>query len=443
MFMKSRLPVGIALAAVLGVGVWGIAVRAPFGRASHVTEALSPQAARPPYDPDAVHQNLEFYAKQVSSDPQSAIFRGMLANWYLESYRETGDGADVVGAEKAARASLQLRQSNNGDAYFQLSRALVAQHRFPEALEAARQAARYGRMALRQCADIQIETGDYRAARRDLARSPFTKDDPAYLALQARLLEIEGNNAGALELLQRAASGAQANLDMPPQSVAWFLERLGHIQFQSGRPDEAAASYHRALAVFPRDYRTMAALARLGAARGDWKGCLTWGERAASIVPAPDTIALLGEAYAARGEAKLAAQKYALVDAMERLSRSQGVVYDRQRALFYANRRQKLPEALHLAQGEMKARRDIYAFDTLAWIYFQMGRLNEAKTAAEQALKWNTGDATLWYHAGLIADARGDKTRARADLERALSLNPYFLNPEAQSRARRVLARWN
>lgn len=441
--MKSRLLLWSALFAALGVVVWGVATRAP--GVFSVRRAASPpeqkENARPPYDPNAVHQNLEFYAAQVRYDPQSAIFRDSLANWYLESYRETGDAADVAGAEKAARASLKLRPTNNGGAYFQLSRALVAQHRFSEALSAARVAARYNRTAFRQCADIQIETGDYRAARRDLARAPFQKDDPAYLALQARLLEIEGNNAGALQLLQRAATQAENNSDVPPQSVAWFFERLGHIQFGSGRLDEAQASYARGLQIFPRDYRSMAALARLYAARGDWKNCLLWGERAASIVPAPDTIALLGDAHAARGEGVLAAQKYALVEAMEKLSRSQGVVYDRQRALFYANRRQKLPEALRLAQGELKQRRDIYAFDTLAWIYFQMNRLDAAQRASDQSLQWKTGDAMLWYHAGLIADARGQKARAKTDLERALKINPFFLMPVHQNRARRVLAR--
>ncbi len=439
--MKSRLPLWCAVLGVLGVSGWAIARRVPSARQSPLSAAAPPQPQRPPYDRDAVHQNLEFYAKQVVSDPQSAIFQASLSNCYLESYRETGDAADVVGAEKAARASLKLRPVNNGGAYFQLSRALVAQHRFREALQAARNAARYSRTAFRQCADIQVEIGDYEAARRDLGRSPFQKDDPAYLALQARFLEIGGNNAGARQLLQRAAAQAEANLDVPPQSVAWFWERLGHIQFQNGEWEAAKASYGRALQVFPRDYRTMAALSRLYAARGEWKDCLLWGERAAAIVPAPDTIALLGDAYAARGARILAAQKYALVDAMERLSRSQGVVYDRQRALFYANRRQKLPVALQLARGELRQRHDIYAFDTLAWIYFQMGRLEEAQRASDQALRFKTGDAMLWYHAGLIADARGQKARARADLERALQLNSHFLLPADQNRARQILAR--
>ncbi len=440
--MKSRLFLAGAL--VVGAaalfGVWGRAI-APRSAATRAISSTRAGNVRPAYDPEAVHRNLEFYAKQVRYDPQSAIFRSNLANWYLESYRESGDGADVLAAEKAARASLQIRSRNNDAAYFQLSRALVAMHRFPEALQAARQAARYDRAALRQCADIEVETGDYLAARRDLALSPFQENDPAYLALQARLTEIGGDNAGALGLVQRAATEADANPEVPPQTVAWFFERLGRLQFQNGRPDDAQISYRHALKAFPRDYRVMAALARLSAARGEWQNCLKWGDKAAEIVPAPDTIELLGDAHAALNQKAAAAQNYRLVETMGRLARAQGAVYDRQLALFYANRRQNLPLALRLARGELKQRRDIYAYDAIAWINLQMGQLPAAQSASDQALKWKTGDALLWYHAGLIADARGQKARAKTDLARALKLNPYFATPLEQGRARQILAR--
>ncbi len=441
--MKSRLlPVAGALSLLLAVGVvWQLAVIRGNRDANSLAVAEAPATVRPPFDPDAVRKNLEFYASQVKFDPQSALFQASLANCYLESYRETGDAADVASAEMAARASLRLRSKNNGGAHLQLSRALVAQHRFSEALEAAQQAARYSRVAFRQCADIRFEIGDYRAARRDLGRSPFQKDDPAYLALQARFLELEGRNADALQFLERAAQLAEANPEVSPQNAAWFIERLGHIQFQSGQWDAAKTSYERALAVFPRDHRVMAAFSRLYAAHGDWKSCVVWGERAAAIVPAPDTIALLGDAYAARGEKNLAAQRYRLVETMEKLSRAQGVIYDRQRALFLANRRQNLPGALRLARGELQTRHDIYAYDTLAWIYFQMGNFGAAQSAADRALVWKTGDAMLYFHAGLIADARGQRARAKADLTRAFALNPYFLTPIERDRARLILAR--
>ena len=176
---------------------------------------LAPEKTpRAPYDPGAVHQALEFYAAEARRDPGSAISAALLAHQYLESYRETGDNADALRAERAARASLAIRSHNNSDALFQLSRALLAQHRFPEALVAARQAARFDPNGLRECADIEFETGDYASAERDIqtarnaavvsaravalirgdARPPKIEDDPAFLALSSRVSELHGDS---------------------------------------------------------------------------------------------------------------------------------------------------------------------------------------------------------------------------------------------------------
>ena len=44
----------------------------------------------------------------------------------------------------------------------------------------------------------------------------------------------------------------------------------------------------------------------------------------------------------------------------------------------------------------------------------------------KRALKHNTPDAAMRYHAGLIAAAAGDTTAARRRLSEALSMNPKF-----------------
>lgn len=427
----------------LGIGVVGAGLAAWQFAARPVQSSLQSQpipVRRAPYNPNLVHQTTQFYAAEAKRDPQSALNKALLANWYLESYRESGDGADILRAERTARASLQLRTRNNGDAFFQLSRALVAQHRFPEALAAARRAAQYNPDALRQCAGVQIEIGDYQAAQRDLQRAPTEGDDPAYLELRARLLEIGGNSVGALALSQRAARQAEANLDMAPQSVAWFHEREGHRFSMLGRLNEAERSYQAALRVFPRDYRTLAALAHLEANRGNWKRAIEWGDQAAAIVPSPETLALLGDAYNALGRNDKARQQYDLVEKIGRLDRAAGVVYDRQRALFYADHNRNLDEAVALARGELRFRHDIYTYDTLAWVLFKKGALTEAAAASQKALGWKTADASLWYHAGMIAAAQGQKPRARDYLQRALSLNPQF-HPSAPAQARAALSR--
>ena len=418
------------------------------------------RAPRPPYDPTQVQRTLEFYAAQVRYDPGSAIFKAALAGQYLESYRETGDAADATRAEQAARASLAIRTRGNGAAFFQLSRALLTQHRFAEALVAAKRSAILDPIALRQCADIEMELGDYAAAERDInasqkavvaqsrnvARSsgnlrPATPDDdPAFLALKARLNELHGDSKGQLALLGRAAKLAEANPDLPAQSVAWFHERLGHCLSMRGHLDEAEKSYRAGLKVFPRDYRTMAALAHLCAARGDWKTSIEWAQKAADIVPAPETLALLGDAYQALGDGKKALAQWKLVEQIGAMSRAQGALYDRQLALFYADHGRNLQEAVKMARGELRVRRDIYAYDTLAWTLFKANRLDEASQNSKRAIAFGTRDAALLFHAGSIAAAQEQTALARNYLERALSINPTF-HPTQPAQARALLAR--
>ncbi len=426
---------GVALAGAGAISVSHSLSQRP--TSSKVDNTASP--SRPPYDPQLVQQTLEFWAGQARSDAQGAIARNKLAHLYLDRYRETGDIADAKRAEQVARESLKIRAKNNGDALFQLSRSLLTQHRFKEALVEARRAALYSAEAYRQCADIEIELGDYEAAKRDFAKVPRAEADSGYLALASRLHAVQGRSAEELALLQKAARLADANLDMPHQSVAWFHERLGHCLALRGNGGEAEKNYQAALAVFPRDYRTMAAMAHLEANRNNWPQAIVWAKKAAAIVPAPETIALLGDAYAASGNSKAAKQQFALIEAMGTLERAQGAVYDRQRALFNADHNRNVPEALKLARGELKMRRDIYSYDTLAWVLYKNGQFDEAAKASTSALAQGTQDALLYYHAGMIANARGEKAKARDYLERALKINAHF-HPTAPRQARGLLA---
>ncbi len=368
------------------------------------------------------------------------MFRALLAGQYLENYRETGDSADALRAEQAARASLAIHTRRNSAAYFQLSRALLTQHRFGEALQNARLAAREDPIGFRECADLEFELGDYESAARDLRKSPAQGQDPAFLALASRFNELHGDSRGQVALLQQAVKQADANIDIPVQSVAWFHERLGRALGMTGRLDEAEKSYRAGLQFFPRDYRTMLALAHLYAARGDWKRSIEWGQKAAAIVPAPETLALLGDDYNALGLPEKARAQFRLVEQIGALSLAQGVIYDRQRAMYYADHNRNAQEAVRLARGELRFRHDIYTFDTLAWTLFKAGRVGEAETYSKRALAFGTRDASLFFHAGMIAAAQKKSALARTYLARALEINPFF-HPTQPALARQTLGR--
>ncbi|MDQ2688298.1 MAG: tetratricopeptide repeat protein, partial [Armatimonadota bacterium] len=321
----------------------------------------------------------------------------------------------------------------NQSAFNQLGLSLFTQHRFAEAqVIAAKQAALYpdNAQAWLLYSETALERGDYEVAQRALEKQPDAAKSPSVQAVQARLLDINGHPQPALKMLQQAQAEADVNPDMPRENVAWFHMRVGDELARMGRIDDAQHSYQEALALFPRDYKTLTGLTRLAAGRQDWPATISWGKKAMAIVPAPEAVVLVGDAYAAQGNTKDAEDQYRLIEAMGTLARAQRQVYDRYRSRFDSDHGRHLGEALALAQSELKVRQDIYAYDTLAWAYYKNGMFAQGGAAMKKALAHNTQDSLLFYHAGRIAAAQGDQAQAQADLAHAAALDPFF-HPDA------------
>ena len=98
----------------------------------------------------------------------------------------------------------------------------------------------------------------------------------------------------------------------------------------------------------------------------------------------------------------------------------------------------RVPELLRKAEDEIAVRQDVYGWDLLAWALHKSRREAEAADAMAKALSLGTRDATLFYHAGMIENARGHRSLARDWLERALAVNPYW-HPSQPAEARALL----
>jgi tetratricopeptide (TPR) repeat protein len=400
---------------------------------------------RSPYDPSFTQKQVEFYAAGAKRDPKGAIIRAMLASSYLQRCRETGDIADAIRAEQTARSSLKIRRQHNDAANIILAQSLLMQHRFNEALTAASFEGG-GNSTFNVAApkasylitEIHVERGDYEKAAAELADNKAQQNSVTMEAIRARMLEMNGYPDQALDLLRSTQADADANVDMSRENVAWFHMRVGDLLAELGRTDEAECAFESALDLDPRHYLTLTALTRLSAGKSDWKSVLVWGQKAADIVPNPEVLALMGDAYTALGDNKKAEAQYHLIEVIGALGKSQGNVYDRQRALYLADHDRHLPEALNLALRELKARHDVYAYDTLAWCYYKNGRISDAAAAMVKANSRGTKDARLFYHSGMIELAQGATQQARADLTRALATNPCFL-PFAPDHVRKLL----
>jgi tetratricopeptide (TPR) repeat protein len=384
--------------------------------------------------------DIEFYERRIAEDSFSAADRSRLAALYLQRARETGSYQDYERAADLAQRSLRLRESHNAETYVLLTSALLAKHDFPAALRTAQRlyetdTTNASHTAL--LAEVELEVGDYRSAAAHFGSVAADADKPSVAARLARWYEVTGRLEKARAILRQSIARMGASPDIPREQLAWFHYRLGELYLRTGREASADTAFHRALAALPGDYRALGGLTRLSAARGQWAAALDFGSRAIAVQLDPATLGTMSDAYAALGDT---AQARSFADAMAVAALSQPGAIHRAWGLFLLDHDRDVPRVLREARADIARRRDVYGYDLLAWASYKAGRLDDARTAAAAALSQGTEDATLLYHAGMIATATGDSAAGRSLLQRALELNPAF-SPTQAAIARRTLER--
>ena len=410
------------------------------GFAAFVFKAQAPVSEDHPRSPEvapaqeaATEATIRFYLARVRRDPEETRSQNALAELYLQRVRETGNEDFLPLALAAARASLAtVDAEQNVGGLTALTHAEFANHDFTGARDHALQLIELQPDRAEPFAilgDACLELGDYpRAVEAFQKMGERGERDASVEIRQSRLAVLRGETKVAQDHLS-AALALLRNLSEPPrETIAWCQWQQGEIAFSTG--DCAAAEKHarEALATAPNDFRALNSLGRVQAARGQSADAIRYLSEAVRLAPSVDAMAALGDLYQLNGRSEEAAAHYELVAQLgEHTQKIHGTPYDRALANFYANHDLKLEEAYALAATEFTAgRRDIYGADALAWTALKTNRVAEAQAMSAESLKLGTLDARLFYHAGMIAHASGDRVRAREYLARALALNPGF-----------------
>jgi tetratricopeptide (TPR) repeat protein len=350
--------------------------------------------ALPAFDYGETERHVALLEEKEAVDP-GALGLGMLAQSYLSRFAETGDETDLSRAESAARRSLTIRERGNRAAKTALGRSLVGQHRFNEAEQSVRGVAG-GEAVLAECL---IETGRYDEALKVLSDAQATyPTDPNLKALRARLFEIDGEGERALSSYRDALAEAQTIHGLSAPSRAWFHARLGNALERMGKSTEAEAEYTQALEHFPGDWRTLTSLARLTLDRGDLAGAKESASASLTIVETPEAAMVAADAAERLGENTEAARLRARIAKSATGAHKHG----RSLALYFADRGERLSEAVALARDEVRVRPSIESYDALAWCLYKAGRKREAETAMRKALVRGTCDPQLLSHAKTI-----------------------------------------
>jgi len=396
-----------------------------------------PAALPLPADDTSRNSEIRFLEERVKGDPDDFIAYNKLATDYLHLQLETGSIDYLNLALRAAQASLRaIPAEQNPGGLTALAYAEYAMHDFAAARDDAlklKDLSPNKSYPYEILCDALLELGDYDEAETAFARmEKLGRGSISTETRLARLSVLRGHVDDARRHLSQALALALNAAKPPRETVAWSRWQAGETAFSIGDYETAEQSYRDALVTFPDYYRALASLGRVRAAQNDLQGGIAYYEQAIQRLPDPSFVAALGDLYKLAGRDKDAGAQYRLVEQIGHLSAVNGALYNRQLALFYADHDLKPAEAYENAVKEYEVRRDIYGADAVAWTALKAHKISEAQRALKEALRLGTQDARLFYHAGMIAKAAGDKDKAREYLQRALKLNPQFDPLQAQ-----------
>jgi tetratricopeptide (TPR) repeat protein len=421
--MRRRLTLGIATAAVLAAGalLGGVLDAAPAepGEAQPATAArLSSGFAAG--DTRSLLAQLETRVRQL---PDGRML-DLLGLAYQQRARETGDPSFYGRSETALREALKLDR-NDVTALGGLASLALSRHRFREALVLGRRARALSPSTARTygaIGDALVELGRYSEAFRAFDAMAHLKPSLSSYARVSYARELLGDRRGA-EQAMRLALDAALNQGEPE---AWTRVQLGKLHWSHGNIAAAEAQFRAARRAFPDSVAALDGLAQVEAARGHMAAAIGLERRAVDEVPLPQYVAMLGDLFRATGHPVLAQRQYALIGAIDRLLRANGVRTDLEIALFQIDHGMRLRQALFRARVARADRPSIDGDDVLAWALARNGHCGEALPWSKRALRLGTQDALKFFHRAEIERCLGHGADARAWYGRAVALNPHF-----------------
>ena len=273
-------------------------------------------------------------------------------------------------------------------------------------------------------ADAYLEMGRYQEADDAIATlERAAGNDQGVLARRAFSAEVRGRTANAAALLQRAI-GLMERQAETGREIAWFHTRLGDLYFHNGCLSEAEQAFQSALSLSAGYPFGLVGLGDVRAIQGRLPDAVELYQKALAGTPVPRrlfVLAALEERLNRTAEAQRHRQEG---EALAKNTDGHPPAHYRDLAQFYAEQLGRASDALAYAEKDLEVRQDVRAYDTLAWALYRNRRFQEAATAIGEAMKYGTQDPDFYYHAGMIHEALGEKSKAQAAFDRALQLRP-------------------
>jgi tetratricopeptide (TPR) repeat protein len=268
------------------------------------------------------------------------------------------------------------------------------------------------------------------AVEAELRRNVADTGSSMGLALLGFLYNAAGRHADAVEALRRvrAYPVGWSNLPNAYRGLGFAYERLGQ--------PASALEYYTKAAELDESADVLHSLGVLAARTGDDGRAVPWLERA--LEKDPNLLAAYPVLIAAYRRAGRPADAGRLEGAFAAaVTRSKAEQYFHRGLRLYLEG--KHAEAISAFGASLRLiPRSPAALSNLGFVYFDVGRTEDALTAQRQALEADPGFANAHYGLALIHQRLGDGEQARAHFARYLHLDPrgYWARKAAEALAR-------
>jgi tetratricopeptide (TPR) repeat protein len=222
------------------------------------------------------------------------------------------------------------------------------------------------------------------------------------------------------------------------EESAWIMTKMARLHRLAGRPDTAEPLLQQALKTFPDYYLSLEELAEVRLAQQRYSEAVDLLARRNQRFPTAQSRYLAARALERAGRPAEAERMYAEFEGAARSQIEQPDNANLELIAYYTEHARRPAEGLRIARLEMQRRHDVATLDLCAWALYVNGQPAEARRQIQKALAVGTRDAALYYHAGVIEAASGERSVALHYLQQSLDLNPASEVAEA---ARRALAK--
>lgn len=400
------------------------------------TTNSGPRTTSPALGTQEILRDLETVARRT---PETAEHWIAFGNAAMQFARDNHHGSLPLRAQSAYRRALQLDESSV-DARVGLAWVFNTTHDFAQGQDWARKALGLDPREPRAhslLGDAAVELGEYESAIDHFQSALDARPDLSTLSRAAHTLWLTGDGRRARWLMERAIKAGGPY----PENTAWCRAQLALMLWHEGAVLPARQQADRAVLESPSNALVLATAGRIAAASGDSTNAIHLFQCSLAAGPNHEALAGLHLVLRATGRTQEAEEQFQRVIDFHRagthahpategqppLPHAHGSASgNAQLARFYADNDRNLPEATAEAERAFGNFPNVANADTLAWCLFKQGRPAEARSLQRKALRWNTPDASLLFHAGQIEARLGDRNAARKLLHQALSLNPRF-----------------